>query len=189
MNRPRALTVNARLGPGVAAQQFVADFGADLEMSRTDGRVRATRAGSAEATASARTVASITPPARPRQPACAAATASPDSAANSTGRQSAVRIAQMRPARRVTAPSAAGMADAPAASRSATCAAVHLREPARLRRKPAATRKPTAILRDRLRPIPDVIAEIQGRIRSGAHAAAAQRRQRAHHGAAPAIAV
>ena len=66
-------------------------------------------------TASERTVASITPPARPRQPACAAATTSPESAANRTGRQSAVRIAHTRPGRRVTAPSA-GPADPPSAA-------------------------------------------------------------------------
>jgi len=46
----------------------------------------------------------------PRQPACAAATASPASEAISTGRQSAVRIAQMRPGTRVTPPSAVGAA-------------------------------------------------------------------------------
>src|SRR5579875_2123386 len=54
----------------------------------------------------AATVASSTPPASPRQPACAAATAEPSRAAKSTGRQSATWIAQIWHGARVSAASA-----------------------------------------------------------------------------------
>ena len=57
-------------------------------------------------TASACTVASMTPAARPRQPACAAATPDAGLVREQDGRQSAVRMAHTRPGRRVTAASA-----------------------------------------------------------------------------------
>jgi hypothetical protein len=56
----------------------------------------------------AATVASSTPSASPRQPACAAATTLPARSQNSTGRQSAVSTAQTCPASRVNAASASG---------------------------------------------------------------------------------
>ena len=67
----------------------------------------------------ARTVASSMPPASPRQPACAAATTSPESSVSNTGKQSAVRIAQTLPGRRVNAASAvnAWSADGAASAR------------------------------------------------------------------------
>src|SRR5690606_8981017 len=64
------------------------------------------------ATSIAATVASSTPAASPRQPACAAASTSPSPDANTTGRQSAVRIASTTPGCRVTAASAASSASA-----------------------------------------------------------------------------
>ena len=54
----------------------------------------------------ASTVASRTPAANPRHPACATATSLPSRAARTTGRQSAVRIASTTPAVRVIAASA-----------------------------------------------------------------------------------
>ncbi len=53
-------------------------------------------------------VASSTPAASPRHPACAMPTAMPARSAKSTGRQSAVRIAQTTSRSRVTAASATG---------------------------------------------------------------------------------
>ena len=60
------------------------------------------------ATASLATVASNTPAASPRQPACATATARPSRAANSTGMQSATCMTHTLPARRAMAASAVG---------------------------------------------------------------------------------
>src|SRR5690606_11368687 len=73
-------------------------------------------AGPSQATSSpaaariAATVCSSTPAARPRQPACATATSLPSRAANTTGRQSAVRMASTAPGTSVTAASASGSA-------------------------------------------------------------------------------
>ncbi len=58
---------------------------------------------------SAPTVASRTPAASPRQPACAAPIADPSAAAKSTGMQSATWITQTRPGSRVTTASARGI--------------------------------------------------------------------------------
>ena len=68
---------------------------------------------------SAETVASSTPAASPRQPACAAATARPSRAQNSAGRQSATRTAQARPRSVVHAASAGGRSASASASASA----------------------------------------------------------------------
>ena len=64
----------------------------------------------------ARTVFSTTPPARPRHPACAAATVVPASSVSNTGTQSATRIAHTVPAFRATAASASDTATGTSAS-------------------------------------------------------------------------
>ena len=69
-------------------------------------------------------VASSTPPANPRQPACAAAISRPSTAQNSTGRQSAVRMDNTVPGTRDTAASATGssaLGNGPSSATSLPC--------------------------------------------------------------------
>ena len=125
------------------------------------------------ATPSARTVASITPAASPRQPACAAATPAPESEASSTGRQSAVRMAQTRPGTAREGCVRVGAVRRAGPSRSARpCRAAG--QPGGLRRQPRGRAQAAAILRHRLRRIPDVGAEIERLVGRRAHPAPAQ---------------
>ena len=103
---------NARRGsaPRGAGAERLEHVGADLERvagrCRRRARPRASPGAQPPPSHSAATVASSTPPARPRQPACAAATARPSGAANSTGRQSATWTTQATPGSVVTLASA-----------------------------------------------------------------------------------
>src|SRR5574340_109575 len=70
------------------------------------------------------TVASSTPPASPRQPACAAATTLPARSQSSTGRQSAVSTAHTCPISRVNDASAFRFASRPSSTTRALCTCV-----------------------------------------------------------------
>ena len=129
----------------------------------------------------AATVASSTPAASPRHPACAAASTAPSSLANSTGMQSATWIASTRPLR---------ARDRGVRGAGAVCGisvgdtrAVRLREPAgfaRQRQRRAARAR--RFSRHRRRLIADMQAEIEARKRRCADAPGRERAGGTHRG-------
>ncbi len=94
-------------GRRIVADEGVVDLLADLVVGRSGGGPSQARS-CAGGVCMAATVASSMPSARPRQPAWAAPTSLPSAAANTTGRQSAVRIASTTPGTEVTAASTTG---------------------------------------------------------------------------------
>ena len=149
MNRPRAFGVNAPPRAAVAAQQFVANFGPDFKVSRPDGRTqpcqqdsRLERRAPAPSPRSRRRQDRASPhaprpPPRPIRPRTAPA-GNPRQESRRCARAGAYR---RRPPPRMADPRGIQIGDPDA---------VHLSEPARLRRKPRRGLKPPAILRDRL---------------------------------------
>ena len=149
-----------------------ADGGPEPRQERSAGRRRAP----ARSPRAPRRQAPASRHARPRPPR-------PDSAANSTGRQSAVRIAQTRPVparegpvrRTYSVPGPAGIHSIQVRDRC--------RAPARARQARPAARphpQPAAILRDGRRRIADMGGQVQRRIGERTHPAAAQGRQGPH---------
>jgi len=204
MNRPRAFGTKAASAPKSPFTSCLANLRAPLQSARVQWQAPSHATSRSGATCSASTVASITPPASPRQPACAAAIRSPESARQHNGQ--AVRRqdrAQPAPRRRVNAasagptgpeaPSSAGKHSFPplrhrdrpdpqvssvAASRSTTfvpcTCASHAGSAANPRRRLQAP----SILPHRLKRIPHMITQVERRIARRTHPAAPKSRQR-----------
>ncbi len=114
-------------------------------------------------TSMAVTAASSTPAANPRHPACAAATISPESLANTTGRQSArqdcAHLAGSAGNRGICGTRRGGRVQI------RDPRSVHLSQPGRLARQPSCRPQPATILGNRVRIVADVIAQIEIPIR------------------------
>ena len=178
MNRPRAFGAKAASRPRVAGKQRLANLRAHFKVLGSDGGTQPCQQPPRRAPrrCSAATVASMTPAANPRQPACAAATRSPESAASNTGRQSAVRMAHTRPRRRVNAASAASLhrRGGPGSIEVGDADPMHLREPRRLGRQSGRCGQAPAILGHGRGCIAHMIAQVE----RGIGGAAARRRSR-----------
>ena len=158
--RRRAGAARARAGPRTSALPARAGMQSRCAASRAMNASRTSAptskaagpiAGPSQATSSpgshssAATVASTTPAASPRQPACATPTRRPSRPARNTGRQSATSTAQTLPGRERHG----GIGRALRSPRQRDDAdAVHLLEPGRLRRKLERRAQPSPVLGD-----------------------------------------